>query len=79
MTNILKHRTDRLITGLLPQQQILDPRQRSLLPVIHKMIPAARIPVQHRGSLHPLSPIRLAPLALERIVRIARGPRFELE
>lgn len=43
------------------------------------MIPAARIPVQHRGRFDVLLPIRLAPLALERIMRIARRARFELE
>ena len=79
MTDILKHGTDGLITRLLPQQQILNAGQRAPISLIHKVIPAARVAVQHRGGLHPLSAVRLAALALERVVRIARRPGFELE
>ena len=79
MADILKHGTNRPFPRLLPQQQILNTRQRSRISIIDKMIPAARIPIQHGGSLHPLPPIGLAPLTLERIVRIARRARFELK
>ena len=79
MANILKHRTNSPIRRLLPEQQILNLPQRPFFPIIHEMIPTTRIPIQHRRRLDILLPIRLTPLALERIVRIARRARFELE
>lgn len=79
MADILKHRTDGLIHRLLPQQQVLDFPQRPFFPVIHKMVPATRITVQHRGRLQKLFPIWLAPFALERIMGIAGGVGLELE
>lgn len=79
MADILKHRTNNPIRRLLPQQQILNLPQRARLPLIHKMIPTARIAIQHRRRLDVLFPIRFAPLALERVVRIARRAGLELE
>lgn len=79
MADVLKHRTNGLVDCLLPQQQILDLPQRPTLPVIHKVIPTARIAVQHRRRLHPLPSVRLTPLALERVVCIARRTGLELE
>jgi len=67
MRDILKHRTNFPLTTLLPQQQILNRLQA----LIDEMVPSARIAIQHRRRLHKLLPIRLTPLTLERIVRIA--------
>lgn len=79
MADILKHRTNNLIRRLLPQQQILYLPQRPCLPIVHEMVPTTRIAIQHRRRLEILFPIRLAALALERVVRIARRAGLELK
>ena len=82
MADILKHSTNIIhpLARLLPQQKILNAPQRPLLPIIHKMIPRTRIAVQHGGGLEHLPAILLpTPLALERIMRIARRVISELE
>lgn len=79
MADILKHRTNNPIHRLLPQQQILNLPQRPSLPIIHEMIPTARIAIQHRRRLDVLFPVRLAALALEGVVRIARRAGLKLE
>lgn len=79
MANILKNRTNSLISHLLPKQQILNPSQRTLFPIVDEMVPAARVAIHHRRRLHPLFAVRPAPFTFERVVGVARRPRFELE
>lgn len=47
VTDILKHRTNilQIIRRFLPEQQILNLAQRSLLPIVNKMIPCARVTI----------------------------------
>ena len=79
MTDILEHSAHGLILRLLPQQQILYLTQRTILPIISEVIPTARITIQHRRRLDILFPIRLTPLTLKCIMRIARRTGLELE
>lgn len=79
MTDILKHSTDRLIRRLLPQQQILNLPQRACLPIVHKMIPSARVAIKHRRSFHILLAIGLTPITLEAVMGIARCARLVLK
>ena len=74
MTDILKHSANLLtsIRRLLSKKQILDLTQRPICAVVDKMVPSARVSVQHSRSFDNLSAILLpAPLAFERVVRVA--------
>lgn len=72
MTNILEQRADIVLLRFLPQQVILDPAHGPVLAVVDKVIPRARVAIQHSLRLDKLSAI-LAALALECVMRVAAG------
>jgi len=93
MADILKHRTNLPLPDLLPEQQILNPRQHHSVPrlpntttalatptIVNHMIPRARIPIHHRLTPHHLPSIHpITPLTSKRIMRIAPRVRPILE
>ena len=71
MADVLEYRTNIMLKCLLSQKQVLYLTQRTTVSIVHKMIPSARITVEHRLRLNMLPSIWFAPFALECVVRIA--------
>jgi len=71
MTDVLEYCTNILFKCLLSQKQVLYLTHRAIFSIVHKVIPRARVTIEHRLCLNMLPSVRLAPLTLECIVRIA--------
>ena len=79
MADVLEDSADNVFTSLLPQQQVLNVRQWPAFTTVDKMIPRARIAVQHCRSFDVLDTVRSAAFAFERIVCVACCTWFKLE
>ena len=69
MTDILEQRANIFLLRLLPQQMILDPAHWPIFAIVDKVIPRARVAIQHSLRLDELSAV-LTALALECVVRV---------
>ena len=72
---ILEHSRYLVLTTFLSQQQVLNRLQT----LVDEMIPCTRVTVHHCWGFDVLLPVRLAPLALEGVVGVARRLTMVLE
>ena len=79
MTYVLKYCADNIFFRLLPEKQVLDPSQWPVFAVINKVVPRARVAIQHSLGLDMLSSVWTTALALEGIVSVTLCAWLELK